>query len=321
MPRGISQEDVWKACDALLLEGARPTIERVRQKIGSGSPNTVSPFLETWFKHLGGRIKDPGAFAAPPGVPDPVLQAARHFWEAALAQTRLDFDERLHEGMAAAVANVEAEKERAAVAEVAAFEAAGKASRLQAELAESQGRLEQEKLAHATTQARLAAALDRVDELKSRVVELDAAVAEARNTAQHDVATALERFAAAERRAALEIDAERGARGKADKRADALERRLLAVAGEAQAAQAQHADSVAQLRSERGVLARELERSEEALEAASGRLAALASELAEARRDAHAAKGQAELAERVVMAFKPRAARTASKSRPTKVSA
>lgn len=72
MPRGITQDDVWKACDALLLEGARPTIERVRQKIGSGSPNTVSPFLETWFKNLGGRIKDPGAFAAPPELPDPV---------------------------------------------------------------------------------------------------------------------------------------------------------------------------------------------------------------------------------------------------------
>ncbi|HEY9028287.1 MAG TPA: DNA-binding protein [Burkholderiaceae bacterium] len=320
MPRGIQEQDVWQAADALLLEGARPTIERVRQKIGSGSPNTVSPFLETWFKHLGGRIKDPGAFAAPPGVPDPVLQAARHFWEAALAQTRLDFDERLREGMAAAVANVEAEKERAALAEAAAFEAAGKATRLQTELAEVQARLEQEKLAHAATQARLAAASDRVDELKARVAELDATLTQVRNAAQHDVATALERFAAAERRAALEIDAERGARAKAEKRAEALERKLETVAAEAQAAQAQHADSVAQLRSERGQLAGELARARDALEAASGRLAALASELTEARRDAHAAKGQAELAERVVMALKPHPARTASRSRATKVS-
>ena len=43
MPRGIDQDDVWKAADALLIEGARPTIERIRQKIGRGSPNTVSP--------------------------------------------------------------------------------------------------------------------------------------------------------------------------------------------------------------------------------------------------------------------------------------
>ena len=88
MATGITQNDVWTAADALLLEGARPTIERVRQKIGRGSPNTVSPHLETWFRALGARIKDPGAFAAPPAVPDPIAQAATHFWEAALAEAR-----------------------------------------------------------------------------------------------------------------------------------------------------------------------------------------------------------------------------------------
>ena len=74
MARGITETDVWTASDSLLLEGARPTIERVRQKIGRGSPNTVSPYLDSWFKNLGGRIKDPGAFSAPQGVPDPRLQ-------------------------------------------------------------------------------------------------------------------------------------------------------------------------------------------------------------------------------------------------------
>lgn len=88
MATGITENDVWTAADALLLEGARPTIERVRQKIGRGSPNTVSPHLETWFRALGARIKDPGAFAAPAAIPDPVTQAATHFWEAALAEAR-----------------------------------------------------------------------------------------------------------------------------------------------------------------------------------------------------------------------------------------
>ncbi|MBO1012540.1 DNA-binding protein [Achromobacter sp. SD115] len=88
MATGITETDVWTAADALLLEGARPTIERVRQKIGRGSPNTVSPYLETWFRSLGARIKDPGAFSAPAAVPDPVAQAAAHFWESALAEAR-----------------------------------------------------------------------------------------------------------------------------------------------------------------------------------------------------------------------------------------
>lgn len=86
--RGITETDVWQAADALLLEGARPTIERVRQKVGRGSPNTVSPYLDTWFRKLGARIKDPMAFSAPPAIPDPVHQAALHFWEAALATAR-----------------------------------------------------------------------------------------------------------------------------------------------------------------------------------------------------------------------------------------
>lgn len=90
MATGITETDVWTAADALLLEGARPTIERVRQKIGRGSPNTVSPHLETWFRALGARIKDPGAFAAAPAIPDPVAQAAAHFWETALAEARAE---------------------------------------------------------------------------------------------------------------------------------------------------------------------------------------------------------------------------------------
>ena len=44
--RGIQEADVFTAADALLAEGKRPTIERVRLKIGRGSPNTVSPMLE-----------------------------------------------------------------------------------------------------------------------------------------------------------------------------------------------------------------------------------------------------------------------------------
>jgi transposase-like protein len=137
MATGITQHDVWAASDALLLAGERPTIERVRRKLGRGSPNTVSPWLDTWYKHLGGRLKDPGSFAAPPDVPGPVLQAARYFWEAALAEARRDLDERLRAGLAAAVANVEAEKERARIADAAAFDASGRAVRLRAELAEA----------------------------------------------------------------------------------------------------------------------------------------------------------------------------------------
>jgi uncharacterized protein (DUF2267 family) len=54
--RGVQQADVWAAADALIAEGLRPTIERVRLKIGRGSPNTVSPMLEAWFATLASRL-------------------------------------------------------------------------------------------------------------------------------------------------------------------------------------------------------------------------------------------------------------------------
>jgi hypothetical protein len=45
MTRGITKDDVWVAADAVLVQGQRPTIERVRQQLGRGSPNTVNLHL------------------------------------------------------------------------------------------------------------------------------------------------------------------------------------------------------------------------------------------------------------------------------------
>lgn len=304
MTRGITETDVWKACDALLLEGARPTIERVRLKIGRGSPNTVSPHLEAWFKHLGHRIQDPGAFSAPPDVPDPVLQAARHFWEAALAQTRHDFDQRVQAAMAAAVANVESEKERAATAEAAAFDAAGKAVRLQHELAERTSMLEQEKLGRAATEANLADARRQIADLQRRLEHSTAELAALRESARHDVATAQERGAAAERRAALEIESERSARAKADKRAEALERKLDAVHAEARAEQTRQLQLAAQLQADVARLTEDGQRAQAREAELMQRVAELAGTVAERERDAHAARAQTALAERLVASLK-----------------
>lgn len=94
-PRGVQEPDVWAAADALLAAGQRPTIERVRHRLGRGSPNTVGPMLERWFATLGARLhmgSQTGAthaetHATAPGlsqIPAPVLEAAHGMWEAAL---------------------------------------------------------------------------------------------------------------------------------------------------------------------------------------------------------------------------------------------
>ncbi|WP_027015965.1 DNA-binding protein [Comamonas composti] len=83
--RGVQEADVWAAADALIAQGLRPTIERVRQHIGRGSPNTVSPMLETWFATLGQRLGvaagQSESVASP--IPDPVQRLAQELWSTA----------------------------------------------------------------------------------------------------------------------------------------------------------------------------------------------------------------------------------------------
>lgn len=88
--RGVQQEDVWGAADLLIAEGLRPTIERVRQKIGRGSPNTVSPMLEGWFATLGPRlgVSHERKRAAGEGWPEPVQQAIMQLWDSAQSSAR-----------------------------------------------------------------------------------------------------------------------------------------------------------------------------------------------------------------------------------------
>lgn len=112
-PRGVQMEDVWAAADAVLNQGERPTIERVRQQLGRGSPNTVGPMLDSWYGSLAKRLLTPGEAldsAQAPGeqLPSPVLRAAKTLWgravqhaqEAAAAEmagAQADLDKRVEE--------------------------------------------------------------------------------------------------------------------------------------------------------------------------------------------------------------------------------
>ncbi len=79
----ISPPDVFKAADALLIEGHKPTIDRVRMRLGRGSPNTIQEHLEIWWTHLGSRLRDvPGREF--PELPDRVALALQKLWNEAL---------------------------------------------------------------------------------------------------------------------------------------------------------------------------------------------------------------------------------------------
>lgn len=81
--RGVQQEEIDAAADALLAQGLRPTVERVRGHLGRGSPNRVGPMLEAWFSRLAPRLgvateEDPRA------IPASVRKATETIWAQAL---------------------------------------------------------------------------------------------------------------------------------------------------------------------------------------------------------------------------------------------
>jgi chromosome segregation ATPase len=90
--RGVQQEEIWAAADALLKDGLRPTIERVRQKMGRGSPNTVSPMLEAWFSSLGPRLDATPDQEEAGHLPAPVWQAMTQLWDTAMLSARENAD-------------------------------------------------------------------------------------------------------------------------------------------------------------------------------------------------------------------------------------
>jgi chromosome segregation ATPase len=80
MPRGITQDQVNAAADAILGAGENPTVEKVRAELGTGSPNTVTRMLDVWRGQLGERLR---RLSTLPELPTPVGQAMMSLWQLA----------------------------------------------------------------------------------------------------------------------------------------------------------------------------------------------------------------------------------------------
>jgi Plasmid replication region DNA-binding N-term len=83
---GVRQSDVSHAADALLRAGDRPSVEKIRIKLGRGSPNTINPLLDAWWKTLSARL-DAGP-AALHRLPETVAHVAEALWMQALEEGR-----------------------------------------------------------------------------------------------------------------------------------------------------------------------------------------------------------------------------------------
>ena len=86
-----TQRIAQEVADQLLMEGARPTQQNVRERMGSGSITTINKALNVWWKELGERLK---TNTSHPMLPDPVAESASKLWLQALAYAEKHLEER-----------------------------------------------------------------------------------------------------------------------------------------------------------------------------------------------------------------------------------
>jgi len=113
MARGITQAQVNDAADALLQRGQRPTLDKLRAELGTGSPNTITRMVDVWWAGLAERLAAQ-ARADLPGLPEAVQRAMQIVWSEATVAARSAADTRVLGREQQVVA-----KERAAEAQLA----------------------------------------------------------------------------------------------------------------------------------------------------------------------------------------------------------
>lgn len=174
MARGITQSDVDRAADTLLAQGERPTVDRIRQFLGTGSPNTVTRLLDVWWKALGGRLSASAEKVAMPEAPAAVAALASQLWEQALVAAREQAEAALEaERTSLAAARLEADA-LVAAARQAAEASEARASEAAAALLTAHQRLEDRQRLVDQQSAQIADLAAQRDQAVLRVQQLDA---------------------------------------------------------------------------------------------------------------------------------------------------
>ncbi|MBD8900364.1 DNA-binding protein [Rhodanobacter sp. DHG33] len=102
MRTGITQEQVNTAADTLVAAGDKPTVEKVRAALGTGSPNTVTRMLDMWRSGLAERLQK---VLHLPDLPPEVGQAMTTLWQLAVAHAERLLQARMATDRAALLAN------------------------------------------------------------------------------------------------------------------------------------------------------------------------------------------------------------------------
>lgn len=84
--KGVTALDVQRAADALLRRGQKPSIAAVREELGGGSPNTLAPLLERYWKGLGTRL--PAGPESLERVPESLARMTEALWLRSIDEAR-----------------------------------------------------------------------------------------------------------------------------------------------------------------------------------------------------------------------------------------
>jgi colicin import membrane protein len=183
---GITFEQVAAAADAIIGEGSQPTIDAVRKRIGTGSPNTVHKHLTAW------RAARPQATVAAPELPASLTAAIAAEIERAAASARAEVESKLVQSQAEAAELADAgeslETERDELLEQVAEltterdTLAGKADQQAADIKAQTERIEREQQAAEAARVDLAKAQLKIESSAERLGEQTAEIERLRAT-------------------------------------------------------------------------------------------------------------------------------------------
>ena len=251
---GIQYEDVQGAIESLMAKGEAPSVQKIREVLGTGSFTTISDHLRAWRMHRESRPKLPTS----QNMPEAVQRLAESFWERAreasaeeLAEYRLQADRRVAE-VESAIQEAQRQVENAEQREAA----------LSTHLAGTEQRLEARSAALARVESERDQWQERAQQFEERL---------GRTLQQLDkLQQENERQAQAHQEALVDRDAQQLARlNQEEQRHEAAEARLMTLLDEARqermAAEKRHETTLQQMEKRQDNLQQQLQEAQAAL--------------------------------------------------------
>lgn len=252
---GVRYEDVQRAIDDLLAQGESPSVQKVREVLGTGSFTTISEHLREWRTRRAENRDVP----PPRGMPEPLQELAEALWQ----QSQKSANESLAHYREEADRRVEEAESRVAEARRQAEDAAQRESALATHLSATEQRLEERSTELARREADLEQLGDKARRLETRYAELEGLLARVRG----EIATQ-----AREHQQAVDVlETQHGERlAREEQRHESAEARLMGLLDEARQ-ERQAAEKNAQERERQAV--RRHEHLEQQLQEMRGKLA------------------------------------------------